>query len=96
MITPATTAALIAANSVNHHCKSDPKAFLAILIAINLICFCIWLYFIIEYYAKRIKNEKIINYVFDNGLTKLVSVVFIVTNLLAIIILFVGFIIKLL
>jgi hypothetical protein len=96
MITPATTAALIAANSANNSGTSDPKAYLAIYISICLICIATWLYSLFEYYLKKIKGTKLFDYIFTEGLGFACSMVFLLINCFVGFILLVFFVMKLL
>jgi hypothetical protein len=96
MITPATTAALIAANSANNSGTSDPKAYLAIYISICLICIATWLYSLFEYYLKKIKGTKLFDYIFTEGSGYVCTMVFVIINFFVGFILLVFFVMKLL
>ena len=86
MITPATTAALIAVNSASNSGTSDSKAYLAIYISICLVCIGTLLYSLFEYYVKKIDGTKLFDYIFTQGLGFACSMVFLLINC------FVGFI----
>jgi hypothetical protein len=96
MITPATTAALIAANSANNPAPADPKVYIAIYISICLICIATWLYSLFEYYVKKIKGTKLFDYIFTEGSGYVCTMVFVIINFFVAFILIVFFVMKLL